>query len=294
MSVSSPFASAAMRIHGTRKPPGERTAALGGSLVFTAALFSLVLFMSGASSREPPLPETLVLLSAQQIPAEKRPPPKEKPIRQREVFADSPEEASPASRPRTMAPAPALPVIPPPAIALAPIELPLVPLAGEGLAVRPGGDSKGDLAQGPQGQGGAGGNGLAGNGSGGAGDGKGKGRRKSLTASWAPDMDFSQNGRVYPREARMAGIEGVAYLRCFALRRDRVRDCRVVAESPMGHGFGAAALKTEKGMRIRVYNQDGRRVYNEWVVVRTIFDMPDRQLPEEQAENAADAQETAP
>jgi hypothetical protein len=167
-----------------------------------------------------------------------------------------------------------------------------VPITGPGLALRSGADSRGDLPLEPRGAGGAGGDGTSGNGTGGAGNGRGDGNR--LIASWAPGMDFSQNYRVYPREARLAGIEGEVLLKCFALRRDRVRDCTLVAERPVGHGFGKAALKTERGLRIRVHNQAGRRVYDEWVVVRTVFDMPDKPVRAAADEAPADVTEAAP
>lgn len=247
-------------------------AALLFALCGTAGLLGLLLLIPRAAERIVPEAETLVVLSLPEPPDQESPPPQEEPVNQAEVEAMSREEAAPASRPRTAASAPAAPVIPPPSINLAPVELPQVPVTGN--AVRGIGqvEGMGDLAQGPTGPGGKGGNGLGGDGSGGASSGRGTGNR--LYASWAPDMDFSQNYRFYPREARLAGIEGKAWLRCFVLPGDRVRDCQVVAERPAGHGFGAAAMKTEQGMRVRVRNQAGRRIYNVWVTIDSSFVLP--------------------
>ena len=261
------------------RKPGLRYGPLAISLLVTAGLFGLMLLIS-TGPRSAGDAATLVVFAARAIPAPDRPRPDPDPVDQAERLADTPEEAAPASAPRTIAPAPAVPVVPPVQIALAPLKLPEVPRMAEGTRLALGGDSAGERATGAEGPRGNGGDGIAGNGKGGAGNGAGAGNQ--LRASWAPDMDFSQNARVYPREARIAGIEGAAWLNCFVLRNDRVRDCKLVAERPVGHGFGKAALKTEKGLRIRVHNQAGRRIYNEWVVVRTVFKMPDR--PEQQAE----------
>lgn len=249
--------------------PGPHPAALLLSLLATGSLFGLMLLVSVAGERERPISDAIVLFSAIQTTAEESERPEEEPVEQREVIADSPEEAAPSSRLLTLAPAPALATVPPAAIELVQLEKPRVHISQESLTSLIGGKSRGSLAQGPPGTGGNSGDGVAGDGSGGSGSGNGSGSR--LIASWAPSMDFSQNHRHYPQEARLAGIEGAVWLKCFVLRRDRVRDCQLVAESPLGHGFGEAALKTEKGLRVRVHNQAGRRVYNEWVVVETNF-----------------------
>lgn len=258
------------------------------SLLLTAGVFGLLLLI-GTVRETPEAPsETLVVLAAQQIAREEEPPPEEPNIDQPEVFADSPDEAAPQSRPRTIAPAPALPVIPPAAIDLAQIELPQIPVTGEGPIITPGAASLGDLARGPQGPGGAGGDGLSGNGSGGAGNGTGTGTR--LIAAWAPSMDFSHNHRFYPPAARKKRIEGVAYLDCFVLRNERVRTCRLLHESPSGYGFGKAALKSRPWMRIRVYTQTGRRVHDKWVVVRSYFELEPEQGDETTGTEPEDAQ----
>ena len=241
------------------------------SLIVTGAFIGMILLVSGVASRVRSVEEALTVIPLVQVPADRSDPPKEKPVDQPEVFADSEEESSPSSRPRTVAPAPALPALIPVEINLAP-PVPQVPVPDVGLKPIGEAASKGDLAQGPVGAGGTGGDGIAGDGSGGAGSGKGKGSK--LTASWAPSMDFSQNHRYFPHAARKAGIEGAVLLDCFVLPRDRVRDCKLVEERPAGYGFGKAALRTEAGLRIRVHNQAGRRIYNERVNVISYFVLP--------------------
>ncbi|MEE4317953.1 MAG: hypothetical protein V2I74_13320 [Erythrobacter sp.] len=270
-----------------RDSASERSAALILSLALTAGLLSLMLLISHPRHKPDRLAESLVVLTARQISATAPDPPEEENIDEPEVFAKSPEEAAPQSRPLTIAPPPALPVIPVAPIKLAPVVLPAIPRTGDGPLITPGAESRGDQAHGPAGIAGAGGNGVSGNGSGGAGNGKGRGSQ--LIASWAPGMDFTKNYRVYPAAAREAKIEGAAYLKCFVLRYDRVRDCSLAAEQPKGHGFGEAALKTERWLRIRVHNQAGRRMYNQWVVVKTYFVLP----PDEQGEGEGDGPPSA-
>lgn len=236
-----------------RRKRTTNPAALLFSLLVTAALIGMMLLVSDVADRVRPVAETLSIFTFAEVSHNKSKMPEDAPVNQPEVFADSPDEAAPSSRPRTIAPAPALPVVPPVAIDLAVEQQPQVPQTGEGLEVIAGANSKGDLAQGPLGPGGTGSDGFGGNGSGGVGSGKGEGSR--LIASWAPGMDFSQNYRFYPLEARLEGIEGTAWLNCFVLPRDRVRDCKLVAERPSGYGFGEAALKTEKGLRVRIHSE---------------------------------------
>ena len=234
---------------GRKRSPNP--AALLLSVIITGAFIGAMFLLSGVAERVRPAQEALTVIALAPILPDVSDPP--------------------SSRPRTIAPAPALPVLLPTAIDLAPV-VPQVPVPDVGLKPIGEPNSNGDLAQGPVGAGGAGGDGVAGNGSGGAGSGMGKGSK--LIASWAPSMDFSQNHRYYPPAARRAGIEGAVLLDCFVLPRDRVQDCKVLAEKPSGYGFGEAALRTEPGLRIRVHNQAGRRIYNQQVNVISYFVLP--------------------
>jgi TonB family protein len=244
-------------------------AALLFSLLVTAALIGLMLLMSGVADRDKPIAERLAVFALAQISTDDRKRRKEKPVDQPERFADSPEEASPASRPLTAAPAPALPDIPLPENKLAATDVPATPDPGEARTLTGAPDSQGDQAQGPVGPRGQGGDGIAGNGTGGKGNGNGTGSR--LIASWAPDMDFSVLDRFYPKQARLAQIEGTVWMSCFVLRLDRVKDCKLIGESPEGHGFGRAAMRARSDFRVQVHNQAGRRIYNEWVTIRSHF-----------------------
>lgn len=248
-------------------------AALLFALLVSAALFGLMLLVSGVADPDRPMAERLAVFSLTQISTDDRKRRKEKPVDQPERLADSPEEASPASRPLAAAPAPALPDIPMPDTTLAATQVPATPDPGDASTLTGEPDSRGDSAQGAVGPRGQGGDGLAGNGSGGAGSGNGTGNR--LIASWAPEMDFSVLDRFYPKDARLAKIGGTVWMSCYVLRFDRVRDCKLIGESPQGQGFGRAAMRAQSDFRIRVHNQAGRRIYNEWVTVRSHFKVQD-------------------
>lgn len=55
----------------------------------------------------------------------------------------------------------------------------------------------------------------------------------------------------YPDKALAAGIAGEATVECKGHKRARKIICTVVAETPTGHGFGAAALALQKRILVR-------------------------------------------
>lgn len=136
-----------------RRKRRANPAAMAFSVFVTAALIGMLLLTPGPADRMQPDADTLVVIPLAERPADDSELPDMKPVDQAEVLADSPEEASPSSRPRTVAPAPALAVVPPPMINLAPVQVPEVTITGEGLRAIDGANSKGDLAQGPTGEG---------------------------------------------------------------------------------------------------------------------------------------------
>lgn len=48
---------------------------------------------------------------------------------------------------------------------------------------------------------------------------------------------------VYPPAAMQQELEGYAVLDCVFLDTGRIGDCQIIQESPVGSGFGAAALR---------------------------------------------------
>lgn len=54
--------------------------------------------------------------------------------------------------------------------------------------------------------------------------------------------------------------EGSATLDCVAMPDERLRDCRIIAETPPGHGFGENALSAMRDARIAAKRVDGAPV----------------------------------
>ena len=271
---------------------GEKRTALMLSVGLTMAMFGVLLLASISTMITAPVQQVLVAFDARAAEAE--------PVQQSDVIRPEPEPvAAPIQVPGEPGSQPApLPAAAPPsqvrlpvaAIDLTPRTLPIETLAVPLAAVPI--DEAGGVAQViGSGEGGGGSGTGAGRGAGGSGSGSGGGRK--LFVSWAPSMDFSRDNRYFPPAARAARVEGVAWLRCLVIRNDRVRDCTLVGEEPQGYGFGEAALKTVPGLRLRLHDERGRRVYDDWAVVTSTFTLDN--LPEmRQARREAETPEPAP
>lgn len=262
------------------------------SVGLTLGLFGLVLSASLAALTTARPAQVVVAFSARAIAAQPDAAPAPRQARTPAARIAAPQPPAPDSAPPQAAPA-QREILPVAAIDLQPRALPMLAIALPTADV-PAPDA-GGVAQ-AIGSAGADGSGDGGDGSGGAGagGGGGKGGRK-LFASWAPDMDFARDDKFYPPAARAERVEGVAWMRCLVVRRDRVRDCRLIGESPQGYGFGEAALKTVPGLRIRLRDERGRRVYDDWTIVTSTFSLDD--LPEHreaQATQEAAAPEPTP
>jgi len=252
------------------------TRSLALAMLLTALLAALIMSL-GQRYRDPG--ETIELLTVfdNSPPSQHEEPPL---LEMPQERPDQPEEKSdvsspsPAPAPAPNAGAPDLSVVPLPDIKLAPLTVPevVLPATGRGSAVR---DGTRNLGAGAKDGNDTGGNGAGGTGSGGGGTGGGKGARRKLSASWAPEMDLAQLNSFYPEAATETGDGGVALLKCKASRGNRVRDCSLVDEYPHGLGFGPAALASEKILRVQVHDERGRRVYNEWFILRVEFRMPE-------------------
>ena len=243
------------------------------SIAATALLLSLLLLVGRVSERmaeqAPTTLRTEVVLPPQPRPT-LSPERVQRPLPERAAAGEAARMPDPAA-----APAPSF-IAPPPRIEIAPRPLPVAPLP---IPMDPLADGTGSAGESATGQ--AAGNGSVGTGSGtGAGSGSDAGTRRRpaiVPASerrilrWAPNMVFRRLDAYYPPAARQARQPGIVELDCLIERRDRVSDCRVVSESPAGHGFGAAAVRAQEVYRVQLRNGNQERIYGERFTITARF-----------------------
>ena len=75
----------------------------------------------------------------------------------------------------------------------------------------------------------------------------------------------------YPLLAALTAVEGQATIGCTVALSGSLEACEVVSESPSGRGFGAAALKLSKILRMRPATLDGKPVADSRVNVPIAF-----------------------
>jgi periplasmic protein TonB len=77
---------------------------------------------------------------------------------------------------------------------------------------------------------------------------------------WISQPGADEFARFYPERALRMGKEGEATLRCQVSADGRLHDCQVSGETPQNFGFGQAAIKLARYMRIAPKTVDGRPV----------------------------------
>jgi TonB family protein len=82
------------------------------------------------------------------------------------------------------------------------------------------------------------------------------------TPMWAAAPNQAARDSVYPSGARARGLGGSALLDCGVNGAGALQDCRVKAESPVGEGFGDAALSLAPLYRMKAVSRDGVVVVN--------------------------------
>lgn len=93
----------------------------------------------------------------------------------------------------------------------------------------------------------------------GSGSGPGSGGTRWRLVAGAASADIQ---RVYPPAARRARISGNVLLSCRIRLDTRLENCRVVRETPVGQGFGEAALSLVVRFRAAPPTEAGRPVEN--------------------------------
>src|SRR5579871_2515633 len=86
----------------------------------------------------------------------------------------------------------------------------------------------------------------------------------------APERDAW--AKAYPAQAAQARIAGSVRLRCKAAADGSLQNCSVASETPVGEGFGAAALSLAGGMQLRTTSTDGSLIAGRQVEFPIKFD----------------------
>jgi TonB family protein len=89
---------------------------------------------------------------------------------------------------------------------------------------------------------------------------------------WEKAPDRAEWAKAYPSAAAKAGLAGDVKLRCAADGAGLLRNCAVISETPIGQGFGDAALALASGMALKPRAIDGRPVAGRSLIVPVRFD----------------------
>ena len=106
-----------------------------------------------------------------------------------------------------------------------------------------------------------------------------EGQPVQKTVVWVPPADCGATwlnhrtmGDFYPPDALRTGLAGRASVECNVSSEGRLKGCKILGETPPGHGFGEAAVQMyETGLRLMVTPEIAR---GEAVVTRTVDWVP--------------------
>ncbi|HEY2749828.1 energy transducer TonB [Phenylobacterium sp.] len=98
---------------------------------------------------------------------------------------------------------------------------------------------------------------------------------------WAQAPRFEDLARVYPAGGR--GVEGYVVLHCLTGASGGLSDCTILKETPIGHGFGRAALRLKPKFLVDTRREPPHRRTLLWV------DIPIRFPPASQIDRVVDA-----
>lgn len=92
---------------------------------------------------------------------------------------------------------------------------------------------------------------------------------------WLSMPSARELSRAYPSRAERLGISGSATLSCTVSAQGKLNACQVVAETPAGEGFGAAALKLSTAFRMTPRTVDGQAVEGAQIRIPLLFNTPE-------------------
>ena len=88
---------------------------------------------------------------------------------------------------------------------------------------------------------------------------------------WLRKPSGSELVSLYPSKAMMYRLSGQATISCRSMLSGALKDCFVIDESPMGFGFGDAALKMSASFRMKPATIDGVAIDGEHVTIPINF-----------------------
>lgn len=88
---------------------------------------------------------------------------------------------------------------------------------------------------------------------------------------WTSLPNADQMRRAYPASALRREVEGSAVLRCTVTVQGSLTACAVASETPVGHGFGAGAMRLTQHFRMSPRTVDGQAVGGAEVMIPLRF-----------------------
>lgn len=92
-----------------------------------------------------------------------------------------------------------------------------------------------------------------------------------VAPDWVRRPTAMEVAQFYPLRSALLGEEGHATITCTVELSGLLKNCQIDSETPEGRGFGDAALKVTKVMRMRPGAVDGKPVGGLWVTIPLIF-----------------------
>ena len=96
----------------------------------------------------------------------------------------------------------------------------------------------------------------------------------AIAADWERKPTGAEFGSYYPDRAMRQGVSGAATIACVVRASGALRDCRLVAETPPGYGFGDAAMRLSSLFKMRPQTMDGVPVEGGEVRIPINFGLP--------------------
>ena len=101
----------------------------------------------------------------------------------------------------------------------------------------------------------------------------------STAPDWARKPNADDLAELYPKAAVDAHIEGRATIHCMVTAAGELAGCKVLAEEPVGSGFGDAALALAAKFKMKPQTRDGTPVDGGQINIPISFKLPRTAAP---------------